>query len=239
MAPRAARRLLGALLFIVVTGCTLHPQPVSVDAGATFAAHREHGGIAIDRLEHGRSGRLEPPSFFRWGGKPTFLLESEGQTLAALWLAGSDVTVRSAPTETAPAIGRVRPDWDDGAIRLSLEPHDGEPLRTDVLGRTQPGEGLSTLTRADQTTLDVRGVYEATVRDRRGVAVGWLRTRISPYQAAPRIYEAVLPAAVSPPLAAATAAALDAEIDWIESHSVNVYRGNGGDSLGHSIPIGR
>ena len=39
-------------------------------------------------------------------------------------------------------------------------------------------------------------------------------------------------------LAAATAAALDAEIDWIESQAINVYRGAGGDSLGHSIPIG-
>ena len=233
---RGAGRAIGVVLAV---GCALHRQPVSVDPGATFAAHREHGGIAIDRLERGRSGRLEPPSVFRWGGKPSFLLESDGQTLAALWLAGSDVTVRSAAADTASAIGHVRPDWDNGAIRLSLEPHDGEPFRTDVLSRQQPGVGLSTLTRAEQTTLDVRGVYEAQVRDRRGAAVGWLRTRISPYQAAPRIYEAVLPAAVPPALAAATAAALDAEIDWIENHSLNVYRGNGGDSLGHSIPIGR
>jgi len=225
------------IVLVLPAGCVLRPPSVSVDPGATFAAHREHGAIAIDRLERGRSGRLEPPSWFRWGAKPSFLLESDGQTLAALWLAGSDVTVRSAPTDDAAAIGRVRPDWDDGAIRLSLEPHGGEAFRTDVLSRSQPGGGLSTLRRGGQTTLDVRGVYEAQVRDRRGVAVGWLRTRISPYQEAPRIYEAVLPAAVPPALAAATAAALDAEIDWIENHSINVYRGNG-DSLGHSIPIG-
>jgi hypothetical protein len=226
------------LVVVLVAACALHSQPVSVDPGATFAAHREHGGIAIDRLERGKSGRLEPPSWFRWGGKPSFLLESDGQTLAALWLAGSDVTVRSAPADTAAAIGRVRPDWDHGAIRLSLEPHEGDAFRTDILSRTQAGVGLSTLSRAEQTTLDVRGVYEAQVRDRRGVAVGWLRTRISPYQAAPRIYEAALPTGVPPALAAATAAALDAEIDWIENHSVNVYRGADGDSLGHSIPIG-
>ena len=228
----------GTLVIVLAAGCALHSAPVSVDPGATFAAHREHGGIDIDRLERGRSGRLEQPSWFRWGGKPSFLLESDGQTLAALWLAGSDVTVRSAAIDTAPAIGRVRPDWDNGAIRLSLEPHDGEPFRTDILSRSQPGGGLSTLTRVSQTTLDVRGVYEAQVRDRHGVAVGWLRTRISPYQAAPRIYEAALPAAIPPALAAATAAALDAEIDWIESQAINVYRGAGGDSLGHSIPIG-
>src|SRR5262249_22308026 len=151
-----------------------------------------------------------------------------------------NVTVRSAAAETAPAIGRVRPDWVEGAIRFSLEPHDGDPYRTDILRRERPGLGPLELTRADQTVLDVRGVYEATVRDRRGVAAGWCRTRISPYQEASRIYEAALPAAVPPALAAATAVALDAEIDWIENHALNVYRGNSsGAPLGQSVPMSR
>jgi hypothetical protein len=229
-----------ALLLVLGVGCLLRPPTVSVDPAATFAAHREHGGLAVDRLEHGRTGRLEQPSWFRRRGEPSFVLDSDGQTLAALWLAGSDVTVRSATAKTAPTIGRVRPDWQDGAIRLSLEPQDGEAFRTDILRREHTGLGPMELTRAGQTVLDVRGVYEAPVRDRRGVAVGWLRTRVSPYQEAARIYEAALPAAVPPALAAATAVALDAEIDWIENHSLNVYRGNSsGAPLGQSVPFGR
>src|SRR5262245_52217632 len=158
-----------AVVFLLAlgVGCLLHHPTVTVDPAATFAAHREHGGLAVDRLEHGRSARLEQPSWFRRRGEPSFVLDSEGQTLAALWLAGSDVTVRSAAAETAPAIGRVRPDWVEGAIRFSLEPHDGDPYRTDILRRERPGLGPLELTRADQTVLDVRGVYEATVRDRR------------------------------------------------------------------------
>ena len=65
-----------------------------------------------------------------------------------------------------------------------------------------------------------------------------LRVRISPYQTAPRIYEAALPTTIPPPLAAATAAALDAEVDWIESHATNVYRGTGDGPLERSVPLG-
>jgi hypothetical protein len=36
----------------------------------------------------------------------------------------------------------------------------------------------------------------------------------------------VLPEAVAPGLAAAAALALDTEIDWIESHSLDAYRGD-------------
>jgi hypothetical protein len=115
--------------------------------------------------------------------------------------------------------------------------NDG-PLRSDVFARQQGGSP-ATLTRAAQTVLDVRGVYEAPVRDPHGKQVGWLRVRVSPYQAAPRIYEATLPGNVSPVLAAGAVAALDAEIDWIEAHTVNVYRGTGSGPLERSVPVGR
>src|SRR2546422_5589549 len=43
--------------------------------------------------------------------------------------------------------------------------------------------------------------------------------------------EGVVPAAVDPALSAAAAVALDAEIDWIEAHALDVYRGNGEGGL--------
>ncbi len=244
MLPRRRHRKSLAILPVAAlsVACTILHPTVAVDPAATFAAHLEHGGIAVDRLEHGRSGRLEPPAWLRRPGAPSFLLESDGQVLAAFWLAGSEVTVRPTASESVPAVGRVRPDWDDGAIRLTLAAGDGGALRTDVFTRQGTGMGPSTLTRTTQTVLDVRGTFEAPVRDPKGVAVGWVRVRVSPYQTAPRIYEAALPAAISPALGAATVVALNAEIDWIESHAVNVYREGGGIGSGplqQSVPLGR
>ena len=220
--------------------CAVLRQPVSVDPAASFAAHLDHGGLTVDRLERGRSGNLRAPSWLRLPGAPTFVLEdAERQRVAALWRSGSEVTVRPTVSEDAPVTGRVRPGWDEGAIRLVLEPSNGDALHTDVFARQGTGMGPSTLTRAAETVIDVRGVYEAPVRDGKGASVGWLRVRVSPYQTAPRIYEAALPTSVPPALAAASAAALDAEIDWIESHATNVYRGSGSTPLERSVPLGR
>jgi hypothetical protein len=55
----------------------------------------------------------------------------------------------------------------------------------------------------------------------------------------PRIYDGVLPSDVGPGVAAATAVALSSEIDWIESHTFDVYRGTGGGPLQESVPLGR
>jgi hypothetical protein len=227
-------------LAAAAASCALLHKPVSVDPQATFAAHLEHDGLAVDRLEHGRTGRLRSPRWLRLPGAPAFVLDdAEGATLAALWLSGSEATVRPTTSESAPVLARIRPSWEDGAVRFTLEPPDGEPLRTDVFARQQAGTGPPALTRTAETVIDVRGPYEATVRDARGKSVGWLRVRISPYQAAPRIYEASLPATISPPVAAAAVAALNAEIDWIEAHTLDVYRGTGGGPLEHSVPMQR
>src|SRR4029077_4088476 len=92
---RKPPKYLGILVVAALgVACTILHPTVTVDPAATFAAHLEHGGIAVDRLERGRSGRLEPPAWLRRPGAPSFVLESEGQVIAAFWLAGSDVTVR-------------------------------------------------------------------------------------------------------------------------------------------------
>src|SRR5439155_10071832 len=96
-----------------------------------------------------RSGNLRPASWLRLPGAPTFVLEdTERQRVAALWRSGSDVTVRTTISEDAPVTGHVRPAWDDGAIRLVLEPSSGDALHSDVFARQGSGMGPSTLTRA-------------------------------------------------------------------------------------------
>ncbi len=220
-------------------GCVALHRPVPVDPEATFAAHQEHAGLAIDRLARGRSGELRPAGWFRRPGAPAFVLVADGQRIAALWPTPDRVVVRSAMSREAPLVGEVASSWDDGAIRLTLQPAGGPSFRSDPLAREGGGTGTATLTRSAQTVIDVRGTYRATLRDSSGVAVGWLRTRISPYQEASRIFDGALPAAIQPELAVAAATALNGEIDWIEDHALNVYRGNSGGPLERSIPAPR
>lgn len=218
--------------------CAMLHRPVPVDPEATFAAHKEHAGLAIDRLARGRSGELRPAAWLRRPGAPTFVLVADGQRIAALWPTLDRVVVRGTTSPDAPLVGEVASSWDDGAIRLALHPAGGPAFRSDPFAREGGGTGSATLTRAAQTVIDVRGTYRATLRDSSGAAVGWLRTRISPYQEASRIFDGVLPAAIQPELAVAAAAALNGEIDWIEDHALNVYRSGGGSGgpLERSIP---
>jgi hypothetical protein len=77
-----------------------------------------------------------------------------------------------------------------------------------------------------QTVLDVRGTYRAQLQDSTGAAVGWLRVQISPYQAATRIYDGVVPPSLNGPLATAAVALVDYDVDYIEGHALDVYQGN-------------
>lgn len=56
--------------------------------------------------------------------------------------------------------------------------------------------------------------------------MGWLRIRVNPSGTPVRSYEGPLPTLVTPGLAAAATVALDTEVDWIEDHSLDVYRGS-------------
>jgi hypothetical protein len=223
-----------------VASCTaLYRPTVQIDAAATFGAHRVSKGLDVDRLERGRTATLRPASWLRLAGEPTYALTAEGQRIAAFWLDGSQVIVRREASRGSPLIGRIDPSWEMNAIRLAIRPADGPSFQTDPFIRQQTGGGPDRLSRIAQTVLDVRGKYEAVLRDEKGAAVGNLRVRITPYQEAARVYEGVLPPAIPPALAVAAAAALDAEIDWIENHAVNVYRGGGTGSLEQSIPLGK
>jgi len=224
---------LGRCVFalVAVVGCALSPARVPVEPDVTFAAHEEHGRVVVDRLPGDGAAVATPPGWFRLWGGPTFVLRREGEAISALWRAApGEVRVRASAARTAALIGTVEPSHEDGAVRLTLHPAGAAPLRTDVLERTSPGGGPPRLTRTAQTVLDVRGTYRAEVRDAAGKPAGWLRVRIGPYQPAPRIYDGVLPSEVPPGLAVAAVVAVGSEIDWIEDHALNVYRGTGGPS---------
>lgn len=228
-----------ALATLIPLGCATLRLSVEIDPQATFGAHQEHASLVVDRFDRGRSGVLRAASWLRLPGAPTFVLDVGGESVAGVWLSGSQATVRREKSKSAEVIGEVTPSWENGAIRLGPQPAGGPAFRTDVFTRKGTGGGPGVLARIAETILDVRGTYEATVRDANSVAVGWMRVRIGPYQPSPRIYEATLPAAVPPELTTAAAAALDAEIDWIEDHALNVYRGTGGGPLERSIPTTR
>src|SRR5262245_20782926 len=225
---------------LCIASCTAIYRPtVKRDPAATFGAHRVSKGLDIDRLERGRTATLRPVSWLRLSCEPTYALTAEGQRIAAFWMHGIRVVVRREASEGSPPIGRIDPSWDENAIRLAIRPAEGPSFQTDPFIRQQTGGGPDRLSRIAQTVLDVRGSYEAVLRDEKGAAVGNLHVRITPYQEAARVYEFVLPPAIPPALAVAAAASLDAEIDWIEDHAVNVYRGSGAGHLGESIPIGK
>jgi len=234
-------RALATSVLLALVGCRGPVQPeLSLDPAANFAAHVEHDRIVIDRLPGGRSGVVAPPGWFRWGGAPTFVLDEDGRAVADLWLtAPASVKVRTAGAGNAPVEGSVEPAWDDNAIRLTLHQPGMEALRTDSFARAATGAGPPVLSRIAQTVLDVRGTYRATLHDASGAETGWLRVRISPYQASSRIYDGVVPPEVAPGLVAAIPVALGSEIDWIEDHTLDVYRGTMTGPLHESIPVGR
>jgi len=153
---------------------------------------------------------------------------------------GGRVVARPGQSSTEPPSVEAEPAFDAGAVKLTIRGSGGGSLRTDTFGREGSGTGPSLLSRNAQTVLDVRGTYRATVRDDKGKPVGWFRVRISPYQPAPRIYDALLPGDVDDTLPAAATLARREEIDWIERHAIDVYRGSGsGDQLERSIDLGR
>lgn len=239
MHPDLARRL-SILALVTLLGCVLN-QPVPIEHGVNLAAHAaEHNRIVLDRLPDGRAGMIEAASWFNLGrSSPTYLVNADHETIAALWLtAPATVQVRAERSPGAPVVGGVEPSWEDNTIRLALRSATDGVFQSDVFQRTMIGGGPSALTRSAQTILDVRGTYRAALHDAKGTEAGWLRVRITPYGDAFRVYDGVLPAGVGPGLAAAAVVALNSEIDWIENHTVDVYRGADGP-LRESMPMGR
>jgi len=236
-----AMRFFTTLVLLALLGCALPlSRTVPIDPEVNFAAHVEHNYIMLDRVPGAHGGVVEAPGWFHWGTTPSFVVMSEGRKLADLSLtAPATVQVRSGSGADASVLGAVEPSWDDNAIRLTLRSSDASVLRSDVFARTVTGGGPGVLTRSAQLIIDVRGTYRAALRDAKGNEMGWLRVKVTPYAESPRIYDGVLPADVGPGVAAATAVALGSEIEWIENHTVDVYRGSSGGPLRESVPMGK
>ena len=223
----------------LAAACMRGPEVISIDSDATFVMHMEHREFLVDRPLYRPPEMVEPAEWLRTFDDPTWALRREGDTVAAYWLDGNAGTVaRAGMQQSSHLLGAIRPSWKDNEIRLRIERPDAEPLQSDVFTRLTGGGGTPALSRNIQANIDIRGRYRASLRDATGKEVGWLGLRIGPYELAPRIFEGVLPAGLSPDIAVAAALSLNSEIDWIEAHTLNVYQGNTGQLM-QSFPMNK
>jgi hypothetical protein len=227
--PRDRRRLVarGLLAAVVLTAWTASGEvsPPAGEGPATFSAHQTHDGLVIDHMRGGEPAVFAPEGWFRLPGEPILVMRDASGQHAGLWLVETgSIVVRDGPTKDARVTGRVEPSWDDEAIRLSLEPVGGVPLRSDVFRRIDLGPGPSALSRSTDDSLQVLGTYEAILRDPDGKDVGWMRVEITNRGPTLVSYHAALPAGVDESLAAAAAQALGSEVDYIENHVRGTWR---------------
>jgi len=231
------RRSLFTLLLATATGCFMPPRPVPrFDAQANFAAWVDRHDIRLSRLPDGGDGVVEPPGF-SLSRTRRYTLVRDGKTTAELDLtAPGTVAVQQARADT-PEGGGVDPTWEQNAIRLTLRTPGAATFHTEEFHRSDNGGAPERIARNAQYNVDLRGEFRAVVRDEQGADVGWIRVRLGPYFAAPRIYDGVLPAQLSPGVAAAIPVALGSELDWIESQTVDLYKEGTGGGLHQSFPM--
>lgn len=226
----SAARGLGALALALglLTGCTPTLHAIPVDPNVDFAMHlQRRGELVVDEMQGTSPAMLVPAGWQSLTGGPRFLLQAHGKTIAALWFPESNrMIVRESADPQSPVIGEINAGWEKGAIHLTLTPANGAAVQTGEFDRIDGRIATTALSSQAQTVLDLRGTYRAELRDSKGASVGWLRVQISPYQAATRIYDGVLPASLDGPLSAAAVALLDSDVDYIEDHALNVYMGN-------------
>ena len=136
---RGAARNLGNILLalgLTFAGCATRVI-VPLDPKVDFAAHVEHSELVVDRAQGGAPAVLVPARTLPFSSGPTFLLQAQDKTIAALWVKDpAHVTVRQTSDPAAPVIGRVEAHWNAGAINLTLRPVDGPELHTGVFERT-------------------------------------------------------------------------------------------------------
>jgi hypothetical protein len=224
--PCAARwPVVLAAALVAASGCAAARSRAAVPPEATFAARQTADGLAIDRLANGGPAVVVPPGWLHLPGEPTFVLRNHTGERAALWVTEPGrVVVRRGRTEDAPLLGRVVPSWEDGAIRLRIEPAHGPAVLTDVFARTDGGASPAALSRLARSSAAARGIYRATLRREDGTPVGWLEVRVGVRQSTFTTYDGALPPTIDEPLAAATVVALGSEIDWIDAHVRGVSR---------------
>jgi hypothetical protein len=191
--------------------------------------HVVHGGFVVDRIQNGRTGQngetgtLEAEGGWSAFTKPEFDLHLDGAGGERRLVGIGPVVVHRGTSDEGAVSGRVEPSWDNQAIRLTLRPANGQPLVSDVFTRIDSMGGTNDLTRRAQDSLDLRGSYQAALRDPEGRQVGWLRVRVSPWSSMAEC-QGALPPTVGEGLAVAAAEALGAEVDYIGQHVNGVSR---------------
>src|SRR5207249_1432987 len=173
---KEARRRMALLGAIVTCGIATAAPAASA---ATFTARETHRGLLIERAD-GTTGRLLTNGWFRRPGEPGLVYREGSVTVAGVWKSGPDAAVvRSGTSERAPVIGRIVPSWNDGELRLTIEPTGSAAVRTTVFERTSGG-GAAALDRGTATRVALQGTYRATLHATGGGDAGWLSVDIDP-----------------------------------------------------------
>jgi len=201
-------------LICAIIGCGIATAALPVSA-ATFSAQETHRGLRIDGAG-GATGKLTSNGWFRRAGEAAFVYREGGKTVAGVWVGSSDAAVvRSGTSESAPVIGRIVPAWKDGKLSLTIEPTGGAAVQTTVFQR---GSGGGALDRGTSTWEALQGSYRATLQAG-GKDAGWLSVDVSPEGGAR--FSGDLPASIPPALAAAAAAAIEDEVNYIYGNVID------------------
>jgi hypothetical protein len=209
---QAQRRMI-LVAAIVGFGTMTAALPASA---ATFSARERSRGLLIERAG-GATGKLTSNGWFRRPGEATFVYREGGKTVAGVWEGSPDAAVvRSGTSDKAPLIGRIVPSWKDGKLSLSIEPAGGAAVQTTVFVRASGGGALD---RGASTREALEGSYRATLATG-GKDAGWLSVDVSPEGGAQ--FSGDLPASIPPALAAAAAAAVEDEVNYIYGNVIDV-----------------
>ena len=205
-------------------GCGVDARATPVEPGLTFAAHTVHGGLVVDHMQNGDTGIAEPEGGWSSLTNPEFDVHFNGAGGDRRLVGTGPIVVHRGTSDEGPVSGRVEPSWDDQAIRLTLSPASGPPLTSDIFTRIDGGGGMEELARNAQDSLDLRGSYQAALRDPSGKEVGWLRIHVASWSPTMADCEGVLPPTIGEGMAVAAAETLGAEVDWIGNNVRGVSR---------------
>ena len=213
VASHAPRRM---ILVGAIVGCGIATAALPASA-ATFSARETSRGLLIEGAG-GAAGKLSSNGWFRRPGEATFVYREGGKTVAGVWEGSPDAAVvRSGTSDQAPLIGRIVPSWKDGKLSLTIEPAGGAAVQTTVFERASGGGALD---RGASTREALEGSYRATLHATGGKDAGWLSVDVNPEGGAR--FSGDLPASIPPALAAAAAAAVEDEVNYIYGNVIDV-----------------